>query len=145
MFEMQRPAQRVAGQLRLWEQMFDDAFVKSYRAFQRWGDETLPLAGEYMRDTTKELSWGNKLYTGELVVGGRPARLRDITVPVLSCVAEHDHLAPRDSTKPLLDLVGSTDKQEILLKGGHVSLIAGPNAVRRMWPRLEAWLAVRST
>ena len=66
-------------------------------------------------------------------------------MPVLSVVAEHDHLAPRESTKELLDLVGATDKEEILLKGGHVSLIAGPNAVRRMWPRLERWLAVRST
>ena len=145
MFEMQRPAQRVAGQLRLWDQMFDDEFVKSYRAFQRWGDETLPLAGEYLRETTKELSWGNKLYTGELMVGGRSANLDNVTVPLLSVVAEHDHLAPRDATKPLLNLVGSTDKEEILLKGGHVSLIAGPNAVRRMWPRLDDWLSVRST
>lgn len=145
MFEMQRPAQRLAGQLRLWDQIFDDEFVRSYRAFQRWGDETLPLAGEYVRETTKELFWANKLFTGELEVGGRAAKLSNITVPVLSCVAEHDHLAPRESTRPLLDLVGATDKQEILLKGGHVSLIAGPNAVRRMWPQLEAWLAVRST
>ena len=145
MFEMQRPAQRVAGQLRLWDQMFDDEFVKSYRAFQRWGDETLPLAGEYMRETTKELSWGNKLYTEELVVAGREAKVSKITVPLLSIVAEHDHLAPRDSTHEILDKVGSTDKKEILLKGGHVSLIAGPNAVRRMWPQLDAWLSERST
>ncbi len=145
MFEMQKPAQRLAGQLRASEQMWNDEFVRSYRAFQRWGDETLPLAGEYMRQTTKELSWDNKLFTGKLVVGGRNANLANIRVPILSVVAEHDHLAPRDSTKPLLDLVGSTDKQEILLKGGHVSLIAGPNAIGRMWPRLERWLAVRST
>ena len=144
MFEMQRPAQQVAGQLRLWDQIFDDEFVASYRAFQRWGDETLPLAGEYLRQTTKELSWGNKLHTGELVVGGKAAKLSNITVPLLSCVAEHDHLAPRPATEPLLGLVSSTDKEEVLLKGGHVSLIAGPNAVRRMWPRLEAWLAERS-
>jgi poly[(R)-3-hydroxyalkanoate] polymerase subunit PhaC len=145
MFEMQRPAQRVAGQLRLTEQIWNDEFVRSYRAFERWGDETLPLAGEYLRQMTKELSWGNKLFKGELVVGGREAKLANIRVPVLSVVAEHDHLAPRESTKPLLELVSTSDKEEILLKGGHVSLIAGPNAIRRMWPRLERWLAVRST
>ncbi len=143
-FEMQRPAQKVAGQLRVWEQMWNDEFVKSYRVFERWGNETLPLAGEYFRQTTKELSWDNKLFTGELVVGGRPAKLSNITVPALSVVAEHDHLVPYDCSKPLLELIGSTDKAEILLKGGHVSLIAGPNAVRRMWPRLDAWLAERS-
>ena len=145
MFEMQRPAQRLAGQLRAWEQMWNDEFVRSYRAFERWGDETLPLAGEYVRETTKELFWGNKLFTGELKVGGKSANLANVHVPLLSVVAEHDHLAPRDATKPLLDLVGSTDKAEIMLKGGHVSLIAGPNAVRRMWPQLDRWLAVRST
>jgi len=145
MFEMQRPAQRVAGQLRLWEHMLDDDFVDNFRAFDRWGDETLPLAGEYLRETTKELSWANKLYTGELVVDGQSANLANIKVPILSCVAEHDHLAPREATKPLLDLVGSEDKEEVLLKGGHVSLIAGPNAAKRMWPRLLAWLAKRST
>ncbi len=144
MFEMQRPAQRLAGQLRLWDQMLDDDFVDNYRAFNRWGEETLPLAGEYLRETTKELSWGNKLYTGELVVDGKEARLSSIEVPLLSVVAEHDHLAPRETTLPLLELVGSEDKEEILLKGGHVSLIAGPNAVKRMWPRLNDWLAVRS-
>jgi polyhydroxyalkanoate synthase len=144
-FEMQRPAQKLAGQLRVWEQMWNDEFVKSYRAFERWGNETLPLAGEYMRETTKELGWENRLFKGDLAVGGRPARLADIRVPMLSVVAEHDHLVPYPCSKPLLELVGSTDTEEILLKGGHVSLIAGPNAVRRMWPRLDAWLARRST
>lgn len=145
MFEMQRPAQRIAGQLKMWEQIWDDEYVKSFRAFERWGDETLPLAGEYVRETTKELGWNNKLYTGELKVAGKPARLSDIKVPFLSICAEHDHLAPRGSTERTLELIGSQDKQEIVMKGGHVSLIAGPRAVLRMWPALERWLAVRST
>jgi len=143
-FEMQRPASRTAGQLRVWEQMWNDDFVKSYRVFDRWGNETLPLAGEYLRQTTKELSWGNKLLTGELVQGGKEVKLENITVPVMHAVAEHDHLVPYESSKALLEKVGSTDKEEVLLKGGHVSLVAGPNAVRRMWPRLDAWLAERS-
>jgi polyhydroxyalkanoate synthase subunit PhaC len=32
-----------------------------------------------------------------------------------------------------------------VLKGGHVSLVAGPNAVKRMWPKLDQWLERRST
>ena len=143
-FEMLRPAQKVAGQLRVWDQMWDDDFVKSYRAFQRWGDETLPLAGEYHRDCTKELMWGNKLYKGELVINGDKADLANITVPIMSVMAEHDHIASYKATKPLLGLVGSEDKNELVLKGGHVSLIAGPNAVKRMWPQVNEWLGERS-
>jgi len=143
-FEMLRPAQKTAGRIRVWEQMWNDEFVKSYRAFERWGNETLPLAGEYFRQTTRELLWRNGLMTGSLSVGGIPVDLSRITVPVLHAIAEHDHICPYEASKPLLERVGSTDKEEIVLKGGHVSLIAGPNAVKRMWPRLAAWLAERS-
>ena len=144
MFEMLRPAQKTAGQIRVWEQMWNDDFVASYRAFERWGNETLPLAGEYMRDTTKELMWGNKLFKGTLKVGGKTAKLSDITIPVFAAMAEHDHIVSYKASKPLLELVGSEDKEEIVLKGGHVSLIAGPNAARRMWPKLAEWMGERS-
>ncbi|HEY4441262.1 MAG TPA: alpha/beta fold hydrolase, partial [Candidatus Elarobacter sp.] len=40
-FEMLRPATRAAGQLQLWDNLWDDAFVKSYRAFERWSTDTL--------------------------------------------------------------------------------------------------------
>ena len=143
-FEMQRPAQRVAGQLRVWEQMWNDDFVKSFRAFERWSNETLPLAGEYFRETTKQLIWDNKLFNGNLVVGGERADLSNIQVPILSVCAEHDHLVPYDCAHPLMDLVGSEDREEVKMKGGHVSVIAGPNAVRRMWPKLVDWLSERS-
>lgn len=144
MFEMLRPAQKTAGRLRLLDQIWDDNFVRSYRAFDRWGRESLPLAGEYYRETTRELLWGNKLYKGTLEVNGKVADLANIKVPIMNIMAEHDHIAPFDATKPLLDLVGSEDKTELVLKGGHVSLIAGPNAVLRMWPALDTWLAERS-
>ena len=143
-FDMLRPAQRTAGQLRLWEQLLDDDFVASYRVLERWGDETLPLAGEYYRETTKELSWGNKLFTGELVVNGDLIDLSAIKVPAIHAIAQHDHIVPYESSRPLLGMLGSTDTEEVLLKGGHVSLVAGPRAQGRLWPKIESWLAERS-
>lgn len=116
--------------------MWNDAYVVAYRAFDRWGNETLPLAGEYFRHTIKEFMWGNKLYRGTLKVGGRTANLSKITEPIFAAVAEHEHIVSYEASKPLLELVGSTDKEEVVLKGGHVSLVAGANAMRRMWPRL---------
>ncbi|MFT4676595.1 MAG: polyhydroxyalkanoate synthase [Patiriisocius sp.] len=143
-FEMLRPAQKLAGQMRLWDQLWNDDFVKSYRAFQRWGDETLPLPGQYHKDCTKELMWENNLFKGELLQNGKLADLKNIKIPLMAVMAKHDHIAPYDSTKPLLGLVGSTDKNELVLKGGHVSLIAGPNATKRMWPKVSGWLEERS-
>ena len=143
-FDMLRPVTKAVGQVQLWDNMWNDEFVKSYRAFDRWGAETLPLAGEYFRQTTKELMFANKLYTGELEIDGRQVDVANIKVPFLHVAAEHDHIVRTEASRDLTPRIGSADKQEIVLKGGHVSLVAGPNAVRRLWPQLDSWLAPRS-
>ncbi len=144
-FDMLRPATKTAGQVQLWDNIWNDEFVKSYRAFDRWAAEMLPLAGRYFRETTKELMFANKFYTGEFEIAGRRADVANINAPFLHAVAEHDHIVPLECSRELVDRVGSTDKEMVVLKGGHVSLIAGPNAVRRLWPKLDSWLSVRST
>lgn len=144
-FDMLRPAGRIAGNIRLIDNMWNDEFVKSYRMFDRWAADMLPLAGEYFRQTTKLLMWENRLMEGTMEVGGRRVDPAAITAPFLHVVAEHDHIVPRAASAPLIDMVGSTDKEEVVLKGGHVSLVAGANAVRRLWPKLDQWLQERST
>ncbi|MCY1551500.1 poly(R)-hydroxyalkanoic acid synthase, class III, PhaC subunit [compost metagenome] len=59
-------------------------------------------------------------------------------------IAQYDSLVPPECAKPLVEGVSSTDKEELILPGGHVSLVAGPAAVKRMWPKLDQWLSVRS-
>lgn len=144
-FDMLRPGQRAAGNIRLYDNLWNDDFVKSYRMFDRWSSDTLPLAGEYFRQTTKKLMWGNELLSGDLHVGGQRVDLSRITVPFLHVAAEHDHIVPTAASAPLVGMVGSKDKNEIVLKGGHVSLVAGGNAIKRLWPNLLQWLGERST
>ncbi|MFX5789420.1 hypothetical protein ABTE25_20205, partial [Acinetobacter baumannii] len=84
--------------------------------------DILPLAGEYFRETTKALMWDNRLYSGTLDVAGRRVDLSRITVPFLHVTAQHDHIVPAAASAPLIEMVGSTDKEAIELKGGHVSL-----------------------
>lgn len=144
-FDMLRPGARAAGNVRLYDNLWNDEFVKSFRMFERWNTDTLPLAGEYFRQTTKALLWDNRLMARTMTVGGRAIDLGAITAPFLHVTAEHDHIVPTDASAPLIDMIGAEDKQQLVLKGGHVSLVAGPNAVKRMWPALTAWLEPRST
>ncbi len=144
-FDMLRPGGRIAGNIRLWDNLWNDEFVKSYRMFDRWSADMLPLAGEYFRQTIKQLMWDNALMAGTMTVGGRPVDLSRITVPFLHVTAEHDHIVPAEASAPLIDLVGSSDKQAVVLKGGHVSLVAGGNAIKRLWPQIDRWLGERST
>ncbi|URW74569.1 alpha/beta fold hydrolase [Sphingomonas donggukensis] len=143
-FDLLRPGARIAGNIRLFDNLWNDEFVKSYRMFDRWAADMLPLAGEYFRETTKKLMWENRLMAGTMDVAGRAVDLGAITLPFLHVVAEHDHIVPSAASAPLIERVGSTDKEQVVLKGGHVSLVAGANAQKRLWPKLDQWLQERS-
>lgn len=142
-FEALRPASRLAGQIRLWDNLWNDQFVAGFRMMERWGNETLPLPGAYFKDQIKLLMRQNALYEGKLRLRGRLVDLSHITIPLLHVVAQYDHIVPAGCSKPLIERVGSKDKEEVVLPGGHVSLAAGANAVKRLWPRLDAWLESR--
>ena len=143
-FDMLRPASRVSANFALLDNMWNDEFVKGHRMFDRWSNDMLPLAGEYFRETTKQLSWENRLMERTMRIGGRPVELDKVSCPFLHVTAEHDHIVTTAASAPLIGLIGSEDKEQVVLKGGHVSLIAGPNAVKRMWPRLDQWLGEKS-
>ncbi|HEY8171946.1 MAG TPA: alpha/beta fold hydrolase [Dehalococcoidia bacterium] len=145
-FELLRPADRLVSYVRLWDNMWNDMYVKQYRLMNKWTSDQIPFPGECFRQTTKDLMWENKLLKGELEVGGETVDLKRITVPVLNAMAQHDHIAPYDATHKLTSLVGTPDeeKEDVLLKGGHVSLVAGANAIMRLWPKVNEWLSVRS-
>jgi polyhydroxyalkanoate synthase len=143
--DMLRPVSRFTGNVQLWDNLWNDEFVQTKRAFDRWAADTLPLPGEYFRQVAKEILIANKLHSADLKIGGRAVDVANIKVPFLHFVAEHDHIVPYPAARELVHRIGSAEKEEVVLKGGHVSLIAGPNAAKRMWPKLDAWLAPRST
>ncbi len=143
--EMLRPLERPLSYLRLWDNMWDESYVYNWRIRYKWVQDQIPFPGEAYRQFTKELMWGNKLIKGELQLGDRRVDLKQIKASVFNAMAEFDHISPYDSTKPLIDAVGSDDKQELQVRGGHVSLIAGANAIMRLWPTVNEWLSVRST
>lgn len=143
-FDALRPASRIAGQVRLWDNLWNDQFVKGYRMMERWGNETLPVPGGYFRQMTREMLQKNALYEGTLSIGGRLVELGKVTVQLLNIVAQYDHIVPPACARPLVERVGSSDKEEVVLPGGHVSIAAGANAIKRMWPKLDSWLEGRS-
>jgi polyhydroxyalkanoate synthase len=114
-FEMLRPTDRWFSYVRLIDRLWDPMFVYGYRVMYKWTNEQIPFPGETFRQFTRELMWENKLMRGVLTVGGKPVNTQAITCPVLNVMAEHDHIAPFASTRPLLDLVGSDDKEDVIL------------------------------
>ena len=128
----------------LWENVLNDRYVQQYRAFDRWARDQIPFPGEAFRQMVKEIVQRNRLFEGTMTLHGRPAPLSAITCSFLAVAAEQDHIVPLAATTCQPELVGSTDKELLVMPGGHVGLAAGRKAASSLWPKVASWLAERS-
>ncbi len=121
--------------------MWNDEFVDGFQAMSQWARDQVPFPGATARQGLELLLRQNLLMTGEVPLGGRTVALGDITCPVLTIAAEHDHIVTPAAARPLNDLVGSDDVTELLIPAGHIGLATGRQAVKTTIPELTAWLS----
>ncbi len=139
-----RPLGKVAGAMNLLNQIDKPEVVRSNLRMGKWETDNIPFPGGVFRQMVNDFLRGNQLVQGTWTIGGQRVDLGAIRVPFLHLLAQDDHITQYASSRDLVRLVGSTDRQELIVKGGHVGLVAGRGAELRMWPALNAWLAPRS-
>lgn len=142
-FHLVRPTDEIIQAMNYWDRRDDEAFMRGFAAMQLWTHDPTPFPGEAFRQYVKELYQENRLLRGEFVAGGQRIDLRHITAPTLTIAARRDHIAPWQSVTVLHDLVGSADKETIVLESGHIGMVIGSSAHAQLWPRLSAWLVQR--
>jgi polyhydroxyalkanoate synthase len=141
-----KPVENYVGNyLRLWDNLDNPKIVESWHAMNTWVSDLTPMSGATFRQLIVDLYRNNRLMKGEWALRGRTVRLENIKASVLSVVAEQDHIVPPGETVGVMPKIGSTDKELWQIPGGHIGVMAGSAAVKRTWPRIEAWLAQRST
>lgn len=140
-----RPLQKTAGRMQLLNNVENDAFVKAHLRFDHWATNQLAVPGALAKELFDKFLRQNQIYKNEYLINDKKVDLGKITAPFLHVAAEYDHIVPAAASNGLVDAVGSKDKQEIVVKGGHVSLVAGGNAIYRLWPQLDKWLSARAT
>lgn len=94
--ELHRPAGRITGRARLWNNLWNDEYVWGYRMMARFNDETLPLPGESFRQIHQELGQKNSLCEGGLRIGGQEVDLKKLEVSPMHVKAQYDSLVPPD-------------------------------------------------
>jgi polyhydroxyalkanoate synthase len=129
---------------RLWENIEQKKAFESFLAVSKWLDDGVPFAGEAFRRWIRDFYYKNKLAKGELELRGRLVDLSNIEVPLLNIAGEKDYICPLSQAKPTMDLVGSEDREMLVLDAGHVGLMASPVAKNELWPRIRDWLEPRS-
>lgn len=143
-FRTLTPTSEVTRYVTLWERLWNDQYVASYQAMTGWSDDHVPFPGAAARQTVQMLVRDNGMLTDRLSLAGDPVHLSDITLPFLNVRANRDHIVPSDASAPLLELVGSEDKQELRLDAGHMGLVVGRTAAKTTVPKIIDFLAGRS-
>lgn len=115
-------------------------YAEMFERFERWMNSDVPLAGQIFRELHSDLMQQNLLAQNRMQVGGRPADLQQITCPVLNIAGEHDDVVHPQASLPLLDLIGSRDKEPLLFPAGHIGVVVSGGAQKKLWPQVGAWL-----
>jgi len=82
-FKLLKPTMDLSTNINLWWNLWNDKYVEGFTALNKWANEYVAFPGEFFRQWVRDFYQDNKLYRGELRVGGRPVRLSAITSPVL--------------------------------------------------------------
>jgi polyhydroxyalkanoate synthase len=143
-FKLLKPTMDLSTNLNLWWNLWNDKYVEGFTALNKWANEYVAFPGEFFRQWVRDFYQDNKLFRGELRMGGRPAKLSQITCPVFVVGAKEDYIAPPECVRALVDAVGSREREYVELPGGHISLIAGRGASVHCWPKVSGWLAPHS-
>lgn len=140
-FYMQAPTVEVAQKATLLEHLWNDEFVEGFQAMAQWSRDHVPFPGAVFRELVEELVRKNVLMTGAIRVGDRKVQLADARGNVLNAMAERDNVVPPAAVEPVMELIGDpARREELRLKGGHVTFGTGRSAVQHTMPALAGWI-----
>ena len=134
---------RFGQYLGLCQESERDRYAKLSPAFRDWLGSDVPLAGRLFRELVIDVFKKNLLARGQMTLGGKVVNLGHIEASLLNVVAAADVIVHPKSSLPLVDLVGSSDKANLVFPTGHIGVAVSPEAHAKLWPQISNWLAQR--
>lgn len=113
-------------------------------ALGRWAWDQTPLPGRMLLDLAA-LFRRNLLIRSELTLFERRCDLSRLqALPLLTVTTVRDHIVPPASTTALSGIPG-LQVTHLQCRGGHISMLAGPEAHAVLYPGLTDWLRAQPT
>lgn len=143
-FKLTDPVGSVTTYWDLITNLWDREFVESHSTTSNYLNNMLPYPAGVLQDFLVKVAVDNRLADGEIDVGRKVSRFRNIRSAMLVFAGQDDVLVPASTARGILDLVASADKHFELAPGGHMGVILGSAAQRAVWARSADWLVSRS-
>ncbi len=117
----------------------DEDAMARFRVIDKWANDNVDIPAEVFRPFVTEVLQSERLLDGEAELGGRRIDLGAITCPLLNIAAKDDWIVNPDGAFALRGAVPADAYRELLLDGGHLSLILDPRQ-RGRWSELSDFL-----
>ena len=142
-FKMLKPLDGAMKMMRL-HQEDDEAALQHMVALESWLEDNLAFPGGLYREYIGRLYQENALARGTMRIAGEPVDLKQLVAPLLNVIALRDHICAPPSSRALMELAGSTDKQSLEFDTGHIGLTTSRRAHRDLWPASASWIGERA-
>ena len=130
---------------RLWEGIdAGQSRRDAYQPMAKWVADNPNFPGRAWAQWIKMMYRDGDFVSGRARLRGERVDLGRIEQNVLVVTAGSDHIAPRQGTMPIFELISSEDVTHIDRPGGHIGLVAGSAARKEIWPEMAEWLRERS-
>lgn len=126
------------------DQMSDAEYLTNFIRMEKWVFDSPDQVGATLSKFVRDLYQDNKLVKGEFMLGDKKVDLKNITMPLLCACAEYDHLVPLSASRPLMDAVGSKDKQFLSFATGHIGMYVSSKSQKAIAPQIVEWINARS-
>ncbi len=142
-FGMLKPSMNISKYLGVLNSLDDEKKMLNFLRMEKWKGDLPAMPGEMYRKYIKDLFRDNLLIKGEFELGGRKVDLKNMTVPYLNVYATDDNIIPNESTLPVMDAIGSKDKEEYPFPGGHIGVFVGSKSQKELAPSVAKWVIKR--
>lgn len=119
--------------------------VAQFFTIETWLYDSRPIIGGVYKKIVNDVYKENLLIKNKMKIGVESIDLGKITMPVLSIIGSHDDLVPPESSKSVMNVIPSKDKELIEFPSGHTGLCVSARAHEQLWPRVGKWLVQHSS
>lgn len=139
-FQALKPMGQTTKALRLWQSLGNPTFLEFFRCLETWINDNVAIPDAFFEDLISQLYRNDALNLGTLRFKDGPVILEDIQVPTLTIAASDDHIVqPSSAVTPSRRFASVVNVAEVI-DGGHIGVVVGSVARRRLWPLLLSWL-----
>lgn len=143
-FKLTDPIGSITTYWDLITRLWDREFVESHSTTSHYLNNMLVYPAGMVQDMIVRVAVDNKLAAGEIEVGKKISRFKNIGASMLAFAGETDVLVPAPIARRIMELVPTADKRFSVAPGGHMGVILGSKAQKHVWAESAEWLRQRS-